>query len=237
MAEAGTRRGPPLNHMRWPGGGLLTVAVAPTARRSSRCCSIRLRPQRARFRRRRRLGRLLARLSAVARAALGKLEMAETLLKRGADPNVHVDSSGSSVYSAYSHKQWQMVYLLRRHGGIVTADIAAIYRQTDIARQMLDERCAGTAEVRSLRRRHGNRTPGAGTNRLAARRPALVPLPDRATRFLASHSLALCGKQGVRSRRLPLLLPAHSGALRRQRGWRLRADRPPRGCRHGRLDH
>ena len=70
-------------------------------------------------------------------AALGKLEMAETLLKRGADPNAHVDSSGSSVYSAYSHQQWQMVSLLRRYGGIVTADTAAIYRQTDLARQML----------------------------------------------------------------------------------------------------
>jgi ankyrin repeat protein len=70
-------------------------------------------------------------------AALGRTELAATLLERGADPNVHVDSSGSSVYSAYSHKQWQMVDLLRRHGGIVTADIAAIYRQTDLVRQML----------------------------------------------------------------------------------------------------
>jgi ankyrin repeat protein len=69
-------------------------------------------------------------------AALGRSEMAELLLRRGADPNVHVDSSGSSVYSAFSHKQWEMVELLRRHGGVVTADIAAIYRQTDLVRQM-----------------------------------------------------------------------------------------------------
>ena len=51
-------------------------------------------------------------------AALGRVEMAEMLLRHGADPNVHVDSSGSSVYSAYSHKQWEMVELLRRHGGV-----------------------------------------------------------------------------------------------------------------------
>ena len=70
-------------------------------------------------------------------AALGRQEMAEVLLQRGANPNVHVDSSGSSVYSAYSHKQWGLVELLRRHGGLVSADTAAIYRQTDLARQML----------------------------------------------------------------------------------------------------
>src|SRR5215831_4195371 len=70
-------------------------------------------------------------------AALGRREMAELLLARGANPNVHVDSSGSAVYSAYSHKQWEMVELLRRHGGIVTADIASTYRQADLVRQML----------------------------------------------------------------------------------------------------
>jgi len=33
-------------------------------------------------------------------AALGRREMAEMLLQRGANPNVEVDSSGSAVYSA-----------------------------------------------------------------------------------------------------------------------------------------
>ena len=75
-------------------------------------------------------------------AALGRQEMATLLLDRGANPNVHVDSSGSPVHSAYSHKQWQMVELLRARGGIVTGDTAALYRQTDLARHMLidDER-------------------------------------------------------------------------------------------------
>ncbi len=70
-------------------------------------------------------------------AALGRDAMANLLLDRGANPNVHVDSSGSAVYSAYSHKQWQMVDLLRARGGLVTGDVAAIYRQTDLVRQML----------------------------------------------------------------------------------------------------
>jgi ankyrin repeat protein len=76
-------------------------------------------------------------------AALGRREMAEMLLQRGASPNVHVDSSGSAVYSAYSHKQWDMVELLRGHGGIVTADTAAIYRQTELARQLLADEARG----------------------------------------------------------------------------------------------
>jgi ankyrin repeat protein len=76
-------------------------------------------------------------------AALGRREMAEMLLSYGASPNVHVDSSGSAVYSAYSHKQWEMVGVLRRHGGVVSADIAAIYRQTDLARQMLADDARG----------------------------------------------------------------------------------------------
>jgi ankyrin repeat protein len=36
-----------------------------------------------------------------------------------------------------------MVELLRRHGGLVSADTAAIYRQTDLARQMLADEARG----------------------------------------------------------------------------------------------
>jgi ankyrin repeat protein len=80
-------------------------------------------------------------------AALGRRELAKILLARGADPNVHVDSSGSAVYSAYSHKQWEMVALLRHYGGAVTADIAATYRQTDLVREMLASGKADPAEI------------------------------------------------------------------------------------------
>jgi ankyrin repeat protein len=82
-----------------------------------------------------------------ASAALGRRELAEILLAHGADPNVHVDSSGSAVYSAYSHKQWEMVDLLLRHGGEVTADIATLYRQSHLIREMLAGGKADPAEV------------------------------------------------------------------------------------------
>jgi ankyrin repeat protein len=76
-------------------------------------------------------------------AGLGRLAMAEILLQRGANPNAGVDSSGSPVYSAHSHRQWEMVGLLRRYGGIVGADTAAIYRQTALARQMIADEDRG----------------------------------------------------------------------------------------------
>jgi ankyrin repeat protein len=70
-------------------------------------------------------------------AATGKHAMAELLLQRGANPNVHVDSSGSAVYAAYGHRQWAMVDLLKQHGGLVTPDIVGLYRETDLAANLL----------------------------------------------------------------------------------------------------
>jgi len=71
-------------------------------------------------------------------AATGKHDMAELLLQRGASPNVHVDSSGSPVYAAYSHRQWAMIPVLKRYGGIVTPDIVGLYRETNLAKELLD---------------------------------------------------------------------------------------------------
>jgi len=76
-------------------------------------------------------------------AAFGLREIANLLLDRGANPNVHVDSSGSAVHSAYSHKQWEMVEVLRARGGLVTADTAALYRETQLACQMLADEDRG----------------------------------------------------------------------------------------------
>jgi ankyrin repeat protein len=75
-------------------------------------------------------------------AATGKHAMAGLLLQRGASPNVHVDSSGSPVYAAYSHRQWAMLPLLKQYGGIVTPDIVGLYRETELAKELLDRMVA-----------------------------------------------------------------------------------------------
>jgi ankyrin repeat protein len=67
----------------------------------------------------------------------GKYEMAETLLQHGADPNAAIYASGDPVFSAYAHKDWKMLALLTRYGGVPTATTAGLFRQTELARKML----------------------------------------------------------------------------------------------------
>ncbi len=74
----------------------------------------------------------------------GKYEMAEMLLQHGADPNARIHASGDPVFSAYAQKDWKMLALLERHGGVPSATTAGLYRQTELARQML----AGEARYR-----------------------------------------------------------------------------------------
>ena len=70
-------------------------------------------------------------------AASGKLEIAELLLRRGADPNAQVYASGSPVFSAYRKHDEAMIALLQRYGGVADAITIAIHGRTEIARQML----------------------------------------------------------------------------------------------------
>ncbi|MEX2299542.1 MAG: ankyrin repeat domain-containing protein, partial [Bryobacterales bacterium] len=77
-------------------------------------------------------------------AGAGKYAMAEMLLKRGADPNGRVAASGDPVFQAYSQRDWKMVELLARYGGVANATTAGLYRQTALAKKML----AGEAEHR-----------------------------------------------------------------------------------------
>lgn len=75
----------------------------------------------------------------------GKYEMAETLLKHGADPNGKVYASGDPVFQAYDKRDWKMVELLQLYGGVPEATTAGLFRHTELARKML----AGEAEYGS----------------------------------------------------------------------------------------
>jgi ankyrin repeat protein len=75
---------------------------------------------------------------------LRRYEMAETLLKRGADPNASIYASGDPVFSAYSEGDQKMIALLERYGGVPAATTAGLFRQTELAKKML----AGEARFR-----------------------------------------------------------------------------------------
>jgi ankyrin repeat protein len=77
-------------------------------------------------------------------AGAGKHELSALLLERGADPNAAVYASGDPMFTAYSRRDWKMVELFERHGGVPAATTAGLYRQTDLARKMI----AGEARYR-----------------------------------------------------------------------------------------
>jgi hypothetical protein len=73
-------------------------------------------------------------------ARLGRGAMAEMLLERGANPNAQVYASGGPVYSAYRVGNRELVSLLQRYGGVVDAVTVGLFRETEMARQMLSEK-------------------------------------------------------------------------------------------------
>jgi ankyrin repeat protein len=70
-------------------------------------------------------------------AQFGKYEMAEILLKHGADPNGKVYASGGPLFQTHDKRDWKMVELLQRYGGVPEATTAGLFRQTELARKML----------------------------------------------------------------------------------------------------
>jgi ankyrin repeat protein len=68
---------------------------------------------------------------------LGRYEMAEMLLRRGADPNASIYASGDPVMSAYERGNERMIALLERHGGIPTAGTVGGRGSVDLARRIL----------------------------------------------------------------------------------------------------
>jgi ankyrin repeat protein len=74
---------------------------------------------------------------------LGKRQMAEMLLARGAGPNANVYTCGSPLFRAYQIKDWEFVRLLEQHGGLLDAVSAGFACQTRAARQLLADEAAG----------------------------------------------------------------------------------------------
>lgn len=67
----------------------------------------------------------------------GKFELAELLLRHGADPNARIYASGDPVFSAYANRDWKMLALLEQYGGVPTVTTAGLFRQAVLARRML----------------------------------------------------------------------------------------------------
>lgn len=74
----------------------------------------------------------------------GNRAMAEMLLARGANPNSPCEDGGAPMANAYGRGDREMLDLLTKHGGVVSAGTAAYHRDVDIARQRLLEEATGT---------------------------------------------------------------------------------------------
>ena len=65
-------------------------------------------------------------------------EIAELLLKHGADPNGQVYASGTPLSEAYGQRDEKMIGLLVQYGGKPNASMAGLYRRMDLALELLE---------------------------------------------------------------------------------------------------
>ncbi len=76
-------------------------------------------------------------------ADAGKIAMAEMLLERGADPNIHVYAGGPSVHRAFHRKDRAMMELLKRYGGVLPPVSIGLFQERELAKQMLADEAGG----------------------------------------------------------------------------------------------
>lgn len=69
--------------------------------------------------------------------SLKRFEMAETLLKAGADPNASIYASGDPISSAYASGDGRMIALLERHGGVLTAGAIGAFGSAELSLRAL----------------------------------------------------------------------------------------------------
>jgi hypothetical protein len=78
-----------------------------------------------------------------------RLDLAEMLLQRGADPNPSIYAATSPMFEAYQQNKPEMIALLERHGGVADAGVIGYFGLVDRARQMLVDEAAGRLQQRS----------------------------------------------------------------------------------------
>ena len=79
-----------------------------------------------------------------------RLEIAELLLKRGADPNPSIYAGTSPMFEAYQQNKAEMIALLERHGGAADPGIIGHFGLLERARQMLADDAAGRPPPRGV---------------------------------------------------------------------------------------
>jgi ankyrin repeat protein len=70
-------------------------------------------------------------------AGSGEYAKARALLEGGADPNAVVFASGSPMFQAFSEGDTKMIALLQEFGAVIEPSTAALFRHTELARQLL----------------------------------------------------------------------------------------------------
>ena len=90
-------------------------------------------------------------------AIAGKPELAEILLKRGADPNPSIYAASTPMFEAYQRGKRDVDAVLERYGGFADALVVGHFGLIDRARQMLADEAAGRLQPRT--------GPDSGTRR------------------------------------------------------------------------
>src|SRR5262249_29891412 len=83
-------------------------------------------------------------------AIAGKPELAEILLKRGADPNPSIYAASTPMFEAYQRGKQDVIAVLEGYGGFADALVAGYFGLIDRARQMLDDEAAGRLRPRTV---------------------------------------------------------------------------------------
>ncbi len=83
-------------------------------------------------------------------AIAGRPELAEILLKRGADPNPSIHAASTPMFEAYQRGKRDVIAVLERYGGFADAHVVGHFGLIDHARQMLADEEAGRLRPRTV---------------------------------------------------------------------------------------